>query len=123
MNDFLSLVSPETRAIIWIPKQENETQHPHYKTIDYLCDGILTASLPALNEKSSLVIAARNFGSTLMIFVARTLVKKELESFLSLVKIEEFNAGDILLVDDGNLIAELEGMLTKTVTAKLKRVN
>jgi hypothetical protein len=109
--------------VIWFTKQESDSLNNHYKVIDYLCDGILTASQTTLHQKSSLVLAATNFGSPLMVFVAKSIVKKEVESFLTLVKIEEVAAGNILLVDDGNLLPELERMFPKKVTEKLKRVN
>lgn len=121
MSDLTSLVLPTTRAVLWFPKPDLDANSPHYRSIDYLCDGILTSSLTSLKERTSLVLIGKNFGSNLMIFVARTLVKKELESFLNLIPKED--TGEILVVDDGNLMDELKSLVPAKNYSQMKRVN
>ena len=121
MNDLTSQILPTTRAVIWFPKSDLDVNSLHYRNVDYLCDGILTSSMSSLQTRSSLVLVGKNFGSSLMIFVARSLVKKELESFLNLIPKDD--AGEILVLDDGNLMNELKSFIPATTYSKLKRVN
>lgn len=120
MNDFTSQVQPDTKALIWLTHPELDPASVHYRNFDYLCDGILTSSLGSLQDKTSLVLVGKNFGSSLMIFVARALVKKELESFLNLVP--EVDA-EILVVDDGKLMDELKGLIPDKTFKRLRKVN
>ncbi len=100
MNDLIQEVSPLTRAIVWLKPSEVSQNDVHYKSIDYLLDGLLTATLKE-NANSTALLVGRNFDRKLYVFATTKDPKKpELESFLSLLE-KELETGDrILIVDD-----------------------
>lgn len=99
MNDLIQEVTPLTKAIVWLRPDAISPQHPHYKAIDYLLDGLLTATLKENNPESFLLVG-KNFNRQLFIFASKAPEQKELNSFLSLVE-KDMKAEDrILVVDD-----------------------
>lgn len=120
MNELLSQILPSTRAMIWFPREEMDKNSVQYKTVDYLCDGVLTSTLETLTTKSSVVLLGKNFGSSLIVFVCKTPVKKEVESFLALVPKEE--PGEILVIDENEMMGNLKGLVNADTISKMKRV-
>jgi len=108
MNDLLEQVTPRTRAILWLTKEEVTSSLPIYKGIDYLLDGLLTASLLSTSLETSMVIVGKNFGNPLYVFIAKTLPPKELESFLDLLKPVVSAENDILVVDEMDELKNLQ---------------
>ena len=99
MNDLIQEVTPLTKAIVWLRPETISAQNPHYKAIDYLLDGLLTATLKENNSQSFLLVG-KNFNRQLFIFASKGPEEKELNSFLSLVE-KDMKAEDrILVVDD-----------------------
>lgn len=99
MNDLIQEVTPLTKAIVWLRPESVSAQDPHYKAIDYLLDGLLTATLKENNSESFLLVG-KNFNRQLYIFASKAPEQKELNSFLSLVE-KDMKAEDrILVVDD-----------------------
>lgn len=100
MNDLVQEVSPLTRAIVWLKSAEVSQNNPHYKAIDYLLDGLLTASLRE-NPRASALLVGKNFDRNIYVFATTKEPKKsELESFLSLLEKELGSNDKILIVDD-----------------------
>ena len=108
MNELLEQVTPLTKAVLWLTKEEVSPSQPVYKGLDYLLDGLLTASLISTNLETSLVIVGKNFGNPLYVFVARTLPPKELESFLGLLKPVLLPENDILVIDEMDEVKNLQ---------------
>lgn len=100
MNDLVREVSPLTRAIVWLRPAIFTAQQTHYKPIDYLLDGLLTATLKNHLGESTLLVG-QSFNRELYVFVTEKAPKKnELESFFSLLE-KGLRAEDrILIVDD-----------------------
>lgn len=100
MSDLVSEVSPLTRAIVWLRPPEVSSSDIHYQSIDYLLDGLLTASLKE-NSKTSALLVGRNFDRNIFIFATTKDPKKnEFESFLSLLEKELATGDRVLVVDD-----------------------
>lgn len=99
MSDLIQEVTPLTKAIVWLRPESVSAQNPHYKAIDYLLDGLLTATLKE-NNSDSFLLVGKNFNRQLFIFASKSPEQKELNSFLSLVE-KDMKAEDrILVVDD-----------------------
>lgn len=99
MNDLIQEVTPLTSAIVWLRPEEISAQDGHYKALDYLLDGLLTATLKD-NTAASFLLVGKNYNRKLYVFASRDPKKQEFESFLSLLE-KELKAEDrILIVDD-----------------------
>lgn len=111
MNDLINEVTPLTRGIIWL-SHEVDVKNPHYKEIDYLLDGLLTANLALEGNFSSRVIMSQNFTHPLYVMVVHELKTNELESYLSLFK-DMVTENDILVIDEVNGFEKLRHQLGK----------
>lgn len=100
MSDLVQGVTPLTRAIVWLRPAELSSETPHYREIDYLLDGLLTAATRESTPVSSLLVG-KNFNRKLFIFsTEKTPAQREWESFLSLLEKDLAAEDKILIVDD-----------------------
>ena len=121
MNDLIRQVTPLTRAIIWIMKDECGNSNPHYSQVDYLLDGLLTANLRASEDLSSRVIIGQNFNRPLYVFIVKDFVSSEIASFVTLVQNDLGPENDILVIDEPSCFSRLKEGL-KTVSANIKLI-
>lgn len=100
MNDLIQEVTPLTKAIVWLRPETISSQNGHYKALDYLLDGLLTATLKDNTNTTSLFVG-KNFARQIYVFATMKDPRKaELESFFSLLE-KDMGAEDrILVVDD-----------------------
>lgn len=100
MNDLVQEVTPLTRAIVWLKPAEVSQNDTNYKAIDYLLDGLLTATLKE-NSNATALLVGKNFDRQIYVFATtKDPRKNELESFLSLLEKELVSEDRILVVDD-----------------------
>lgn len=118
MNDLKALVTPLTRGIIWLTKDESDIKNPHYSEIDYLLDGLLTANLKNSESVSSRVIVGQNFDKPIYVYVAKEVKATELSSFVSLLK-DLKPEDDVLVIDELNAYDKLKTDL-KSLSGHLK---
>ncbi len=121
MNDLLNRVLPHTKAIIWLQKTETTSFSSTYKTIDYLADGMLTQSLPALHGRPSLVLISKNFGSQLLIMVVKEIVPTEMTSFQSLLGKETTPKDEILVIDENESFDRLISVFPAHIKSMVKK--
>lgn len=122
MNDLIKQVTPLTRAVIWIVKDECDSNNPHYADIDYLLDGLLTANLRARENVSSRLIMTRNFNRPLFVFVVKEMVPSEIASFVSLVDNDLGPENDILVLDETGDFPKMKAEL-KSISANITLIN
>jgi hypothetical protein len=108
MNEIVTQVTPLTRAIIWMTKDERDSQNPHYKDLDYLLDGMLTANVKTSNKVSSRVIIGKNFNKPLFVMVVSEVREQEVQSFVSLVQPDLGPEQDIILIDETKSFEQLK---------------
>ena len=100
MSDLIQEVTPLTRAIVWIRPDDVSSKDKSYQAIDYLLDGLLTATLKE-NRASSSLLVGNNFNRNLLVFSTLKEPKKnELDSFFSLLEKDLKGEDRILVVDD-----------------------
>lgn len=112
MNDLIKEVTPLTRGIIWLLKEEASTKNPHYEAVDYLLDGLLTANLRTSQEVSSRVVVGQNFNHSLYVLIAKDIKQNELDSYLTLLK-DLGPENDILVIDEQNGFDKLRSAVGK----------
>lgn len=114
MSDLINQVTPLTRGIIWLVKDETNVNNPYYGEIDYLLDGLLTANLKATSNLTSRVIIGTNFNNPLYVMVIKEIKQAEVSSFLTLVKNNLGPENDIIVIDEWDgfekLKPELKGI-------------
>ncbi len=120
MINLIPEVSPETRAILWFTKANLEPQSKYYKSIDYLTDGVLTASLRSQSGNTNHVLIGENFGSTLFILIAQELKDAEIKSFMDLIKKDFAADHDILVIDESESLPKLKKLIPPEISSKFK---
>lgn len=100
MSDLIREVTPLTKGIVWLRPEELSSQAEHYKAIDYLLNGLLTATVKNNTNQTSLLMG-QNFNKKIFVFTTLKDIKKnELTSFLSLLEKDLGSEDRILIVDD-----------------------
>ena len=101
MTDILSEVTPLTRGLIWLRHEEVISSSSIYKWIDYLLDGLLTATINANKNPPMGLLVGKNFGKDFYVFLSHhELGQKELTSFYNLISPLMTTEEDILIVDE-----------------------
>jgi hypothetical protein len=121
MNELRRVVTPLTAGIIWFVKDETKLSNPHYKEIDYLLDGLLTANLKASTVTTSRVIVGQNFNKPLYVMILKEPKREEIESYVALFKKDLVAESDILVIDEWNGLPELKKEF-KEISTHLKSI-
>lgn len=120
MSELRKAVIPTTKSIIWLCPKEAPKSHSHFDDIDYLLDGLLTATFSQVEIKSTTILG-NNFKENFFVFVAPELASKELKSFFELMD-KNLNDGDeILVIDDRNEIEGLGSLIPKAIKPRLRK--
>lgn len=119
MSELIKQITPLTRAIIWIVKDECQPSHPFYGEIDYLLDGVLTANLKTNNSLTSRVIVGKNFDKPIYVMIVKEMKPNELQSFATLVKQDLKAENDILVLDEAHGLEKLQQEL-KSISSHMK---
>lgn len=120
MNNIITAVTPITTGLIWLPKKGLNTKDPSYLAIDYLLDGLLTASLNVSHDFTSKVMVGKNYNQSLYVIIINDLIPAELESFLNLIKNELKDENDILVVDEKESFSHLQKSSPKDIHARYR---
>ena len=123
MTDFLSEVTPLSRGLIWLRKEEVVTSFPTYKWIDYLLDGLLTASMNANQNPPMGLLVGKNFGKDFYVFLSHSdIAPKELTSFYNLLSPIMTAEEDILIVDETESYQKLLKMTPDDLKKKFRLI-
>lgn len=123
MNEIKSLVTPLTRGVIWLARDEKDSQNPVYRDLDYLLDGLLTANIRENGDlQTSRVIVGRSYGELLLVLIVKEIKKSEISSFVSLVKNGLVTENDVLVIDEQLTLPSLKDDL-KEISTHLKIIS
>lgn len=121
MTDLLNQVTPLTKGIIWLPDGSLETSRRFYREIDYLLNGLLTATLKQSVETSQ-VLVGENFGESFFVFVGLKTNAKELTNFLDLIKTQLAAETNLLLIDETNSFSQLKSSVPTEVFNRIQPI-
>jgi SRSO17 transposase len=121
MTDLLNQVTPLTKGIIWLPDGSPETSRRFYREIDYLLNGLLTATLKQSVETSQ-VLVGENFGESFFVFVGLKTNAKELTNFLDLIKTQLAAETNLLLIDETNSFSQLKSSVPTEVFNRIQPI-
>ncbi len=120
MIDLLAQVTPLTKAIIWISSEELTTSQKYYKDIDYLLNGLLTATLNSTATRTH-VLVGENFGNTFYVFAGKVQTA-ELTSFFDLVKPHLKDENNLVLIDDNDVFKDLKKGIPEVILSKIQTI-
>lgn len=120
MTDLLAQVTPLTKGIIWITSGEITTQNKFYKEIDYLLNGLLTATLNS-SPSTSHVLLSENFGTNFYV-LAGNVEAKSLKSYLDLVNPHLSVENKVLLIDENDSFKDLKKALPAELQNKIQLI-
>ncbi len=106
MTDLLAQVTPLTKGIIWLTNGRVSAEKNFYKEIDYLLNGLLTATLASQPDLSH-VLVSENFGQSLYVFAGSNAEAKDIESFMELIKSQLEAENNLLLIDEKDSFKDL----------------
>jgi len=106
MSNLPNQITPLTKGILWLSADVSPANN-HYREIDYLLDGLLTASLVENKDSKSQLIIGENFGKPFYVMIVIEQKENELLSFLQLIKKELGTESNIVVIDEK---ASLEGI-------------
>jgi hypothetical protein len=119
MTNLLSQVTPLTRGLLWFCKDGIGPDQAFYKDIDYLLNGLLTATLKNVTSSSSHVLVSENFGQTLYVIIGTSISEKELESYFELIKTKLTAESDLILIDELNSFNQIQNLAPAEVKSKI----
>jgi hypothetical protein len=98
MSSLLNQVTPLTKGILWLCPALSASD-PQYEEIDYLVDGLLTASLEGNKGDVCQLIIGENFGRPFYVMIVKEPKEVELLSFLQLIKKDLGPENNIVVID------------------------
>lgn len=99
MSNLLSQITPLTKGILWLSIDVSPANN-HYREIDYLLDGLLTASLVENKGAKSQLIVGENFGKSFYVMIVSEQKENELLSFLQLIKKDLGPESNLVVIDE-----------------------
>ncbi len=123
MTSLLSQVTPLTKGLLWLSSGEVSLETPYYKDVDYLLNGLLTATLKASGADGGHVLLSENFGHPFYVLVAKDFSEKEIASFFELIKSQLNEESNILLIDEMEAFAKVQQIAPKGVKSKINIVS
>jgi SRSO17 transposase len=121
MTDLLGQITPLSIGIIWLTDGPVEVEKKFYKDIDYLVNGLLTAT-KKLTPMSSNVMVGKNFGDNFYVFTSSKPEAKELIHFIDLLKPHLKDENSICLIDEIGAFPELKKSLSLDVVNKIQPI-
>ena len=124
MTSLLSQVTPLTKGLLWLSKEEVTTEMPYYKDVDYLLNGLLTATLKSSAASSGgHVLLNENFGQPFYVLVSNAFSEKEIVSFFELFKSQLNEESNILLIDETEAFAKVQKIAPKEIKSKINLIS
>lgn len=108
MSELLKRITPKTIGIMWFCKDEKNLLPSLYSEVDYILNGLLTASLrehPVLNSR---LIVGENFGRPFFVLISSQPSASDIDGFLTLVKKNLREETDVVLIDEVDAMTKLE---------------
>jgi hypothetical protein len=121
MTDLLEQVTPLTKGIIWLTSGSICSQKKFYKEIDYLLNGLLTATLNSQPDFSH-VLLSENFGQNFYVFAGSNATAKDVASFLNLIKSQLEVENNVLLIDEIDSFKDMKTSIPVEFQNKLQTI-
>jgi hypothetical protein len=119
MTSLLSKITPLTKGLVWFAKEEINTESSHYREVDYLLNGLLTATLKNQSVHGCHVLVSENFGENFYVLIGHTFSEKEIASYFDILKTQLRGESDLLLIDEINSFALIQKIAPDEIKSKI----
>ena len=122
MTNLLSQVTPLTKGLLWFTSGELSPEKSFYKDVDYLLNGLLTATLKSSSAEGSHVLISENFGQSFFVIVGNKVSEKEFNSYFNLINPQLTGEGNILLIDETGEFEKMSRPSVAQIQSRIQRV-
>ncbi len=119
MTNLKQKVTPLTRGLIWTCTERIQPALSNYRDIDYLVNGLITASLGQNPELECRVIISESFGEYFYLLMGKNITDKEFENFFNLIKTQLTGENHLLLVDDNQSFERIQKLAPSEIKSKI----
>jgi hypothetical protein len=121
MTEILSSITPLSRGLIWLRHEEMVNSSQTYKCIDYMLDGLLTATLNATKASPHGLLVGKNFGKDFYVYIpGPDMNKNEFTSFYNLLSPLLTAEEDILIIDENESHEKLFKLTPEEIKKRFK---
>ena len=120
MTNILSQVTPLTKGLLWLTSSPVSVDKSFYKDVDYLLNGLLTATLKKSEATGSHVLITENFGQSFYVIVGNEATDGELKNYFELLKPVMKDDSNILLIDESGSFAKLQKLAPESIKSKIQ---
>lgn len=120
MNNLLSQVTPLTKGLLWLTNTPVVPGKPFYKEVDYLLNGLLTATLKGSDSSHGHVLVGENFGQTFYVYVGSTDTEKNIRSFFELLAPQMGQESNLVLIDEMSAFPQLQKIAPAEIRNKIQ---
>lgn len=122
MTNILSQVTPLTKGLLWITNSPISVEKPFYKDVDYLLNGLLTATLKTSEASGSHVLISENFGHTFYVIVGSEISDSEIKNYFELIKPQLAGESNILFIDECMSFAKIQKLAPEEIKSKIQLI-
>lgn len=123
MTDLLAQVTPLTKGILWFTTSELNIQKSFYKDIDYLLNGLLTATRNSSSDFKSHVLISENFGKSFYVLAGTSVADSEIRSYFDLVANQLEGESEFLVIDESAAFSKFEKLIPKALENKFRQIH
>jgi hypothetical protein len=120
MTNILSQVTPLTKGLLWLTSSPVSVDKSFYKDVDYLLNGLLTATLKKSEATGSHVLITENFGQSFYVIVGNEATDGELKNYFELLKPVMKDDSNILLIDESGSFAKVQKLAPENIKSKIQ---
>lgn len=123
MTDLLTQVTPLTKGILWFTSNELNVQKSFYKDIDYLLNGLLTATRNSSTDFKSHVLISENFGKSFYVLAGANVTDADIRSYFDLVANQLEGESEFLVIDESASFSKFEKLIPKALENKFRQIH
>lgn len=120
MTNILSQVTPLTKGLLWLTSSPVSVDKSFYKDVDYLLNGLLTATLKNSEATGSHVLITENFGQSFYVIVGNEASDTELKNYFELLKPLMKDDNNIILIDESGSFAKIQKLAPEGLRSKIQ---
>lgn len=122
MTNLLAQVTPLTKGVLWFTNGAVSTDLVIYKDVDYLLNGLLTATLNSTTTNQSHVLVSENFGNPFYVIIGNEFKDSEISSFIDLVKPHMMGDNHLVLIDENSIFAKFQKLIPAEIKSKILQI-
>lgn len=119
MNNLLKQITPNTKGVIWISPEIDDVQSYYFKTLDYLLNGLYSATKLANPEAKDHTFVGDSFGRSVYVYVAKEFKNDSLKNFFSLFDQSLTDDQRIIWISENQSLEGIYDKLPKDFTSKI----